>query len=165
MIVFDASTLILLAKIDILREVLVKMDAVIPKVIEDETTGQKERPDAQMIRRCIRERLIRIQDGKEVKKTDLAKLMHDFHLAEGEATALLLARKRAAGLATDDAAAIKACKIFGVPFVTAANLLVYATQKEWIPKNTARVKLELLSQVGRYDIRIIEDARERIQGG
>ena len=165
MIVFDASTLILLAKIEILREILVEMNAVIPAVIEDEATRQTNRLDAQLIRRCIQEGIIRVRASKGIKKADLAKLMHDFHLAEGEATALLLAQRQGAWLATDDGPAIKACKIFGVPFVTAVNLLVYAAQKGWIPKNAAFVKLESLSRVGRYEIRIIENAREKIQGG
>lgn len=165
MIVFDASTLILLAKIEILREILVKVDAVIPKVIEEEATAQRDRPDAQLIKRCIQKGLIQIRGSREVKKMDLVKLMHDFHLSEGESTALLLAQRSDAQLATDDGPAIKACKIFGVPFTTAVNLLVQGALKGWISKNMALVKLESLSQAGRCQIRIIEDARKRIQGG
>lgn len=165
MIVFDASTLILLSKIEMLRDVLADMDAVIPKVIEDEATSQASRPDAQLIRRCIEDGMIQVRDPKEIKKVDLAKLLRDFHLSKGEATALLLAQRWDGRLATDDGPAIKACKVFGIPFATAMNLLVQAALNGRIPRDTALTKLELLNLAGRYEMRIVEDARQRIQGG
>ena len=164
-IVFDASTLILLSKIEMLREVLAGMDVIIPKVIEVEATRQANRPDAQLISRCIEEGMIRVRDPKEIKRADLNKLMRDFHLSEGEATALLLAQRWNGPLATDDGPAIKACKVFGIPVVTAVNLLVQAALTETVSKDTALTKLELLYRVGRYEIRIVEHARKRIQGG
>lgn len=163
MIVFDASTLILLAKIEILREVLPQMEAVIPNVVMREATLLKDRLDAQLIGRCVQEELIQIREPKELKKADLARLMQDFRLSEGEAVALLSAQRQNACLATDDGPEIKACKILGVPFVTAINLLVHAVENGWIPKDTALVKLELLNRAGRYAMRIVQDAREKIK--
>ena len=162
MIAFDASTLILLAKIEILREVLTGMDAFIPKVVMREATLLKDRLDAQLIGRCIQEELIQIREPKQLKKADLTRLMQDFRLAEGEAVALLLAQKQNGCLATDDGPAIKACKVLGVPFVTAINLLVHAAQAGWISKETALVKLEAMNRAGRYEMRIVQDARERL---
>lgn len=163
MIVFDASTLILLAKIDILREVLTRMEAVIPKAVMREATLLKDRSDARLIARCIEEELIKVREQKWLKRADLARFMQDFRLSEGEATALLLAQRHVAGLATDDGPAIRACKIVGVPFVTAMNLLVHAAQSGWIPRDIARAKLESLNRTGRYEIRIVQDARERLE--
>lgn len=162
MIIFDTSTLILLAKAEILREILKKIEAAIPEVVRREATLLKDRLDAKLIGRCIGEGLIRVRAREAFKKADLIRLMQDFRLSEGEATALLLAQRQNGCLATDDGPAMKACKILGVPFVTAMNLLVHAVQKRWIPKETALVKLEALNRAGRYEIRIVQDARERI---
>lgn len=163
MIVFDASTLILLAKIEILWEVLTRIEAVIPKVVMHEATLLKDRLDSQLIGRCIQEELIQIREQKGLKKADLARLMQDFRLSEGEAAALLLAQRLNACLATDDGPAIKACKILGVPFVTAINMMVHAVEQKWIPRSIALDKVESLNRVGRYAMRIVQDARERIK--
>jgi len=89
--------------------------------------------------------------------------MQDFRLAEGEAAALLFSQRKQVTLATDDGPAMRACKVLGVPFVTAMNLLVHGAQNGWISKETALVKLEALNQAGRYETRIVQDARERIK--
>lgn len=73
------------------------------------------------------------------------------------------AQQQHGSLATVDGPAMKACKILGMPFVTAINLLVHAVQKKWIPKDLSLVKLETLNRAGRYEIRIAQDARERMK--
>jgi predicted nucleic acid-binding protein len=163
MVIFDTSTLILLAKAEILRDVLEKMEAAIPDVVRREATLLRERLDAQLIGRCIEEELIQVLGQKGIRKADVTRMMQDFRLAEGEATALLFAQRQNGSLATDDGPAMKACKVLGVPFVTAINLLVHAVQKKWIPKEIALARLETLHRAGRYEIRIVQDARERIR--
>jgi predicted nucleic acid-binding protein len=162
MVIFDTSTLILLAKAEILRDVLEKMEAAVPDVVRREATLLKDRLDAQLIGRCIEEELIQVSGSEEFKRADVTRMMQDFRLAEGEATALVFAQRQRGTLATDDGPAMKACKVLGMPFVTAMNLLVHAVRSGWIPKAVGLVKLEALNRAGRYETRIVQDARERI---
>lgn len=94
----------------------------------------------------------------------MKKIMEDFTIAEGEASALLLARQRQEVLATDDGRTIKACKVLGVKFVTAIHFLLSLYSKRKISKELALVKLERLKNLGRYNVRIVSDALNRIEG-
>lgn len=160
MIVFDASTLILLAKVELLRRVVEAVEVVIPAGVEREST-MKDTFDARLVRALIEEGRIKVatETGR------VAQIMEDFRLAEGEAQALSLARARRAILATDDGLAIKACKVLGVEFATAVHFLIRAYERGVIDQETALAKLETLKGYGRYDSRIIEDARKRLPGG
>lgn len=162
MIVFDASTLILLAKVELLRRVVEAVEVVIPAGVEREST-MKDTFDARLVRALIEEGRIKVATETETGR--VAQIMEDFRLAEGEAQALSLARARRAILATDDGLAIKACKVLGVEFATAVHFLIRAYERGVIDQETALAKLETLKGYGRYDSRIIEDARKRLPGG
>lgn len=94
----------------------------------------------------------------------LKRLQEDFAIAEGEASALFLARQRQTILATDDGQTIKACKVLGIKFVTAIHFLLSAYYKRRIAKELALLKLERLKNLGRYNARIISDAMSKIEG-
>jgi len=108
----------------------------------------------------------RIEVEEVRKPQQVVRLMKDFGLDRGEAEAVVLAlEKGAQAVATDDGQAIKACKLLKLPFVTAIALLLRAREKGLLGKEQALLKLEKLSEVGRYSARIIQDARLRIEGG
>ncbi len=162
MIIFDASTLILLAKIEILKAVTQTQEILICKEVEVEAVCRPELLDAKIIIELIKTKqikVIRIKDAVLLKK-----FREDFAIAEGEASVLLLARQRQAILATDDGQAIKACKVLGIKFVTAIHFLLSVYYKKRISRELALVKLERLKNLGRYDVRIISDAIRRIEG-
>lgn len=161
MIAFDASTLILLAKIELLRLVVEAAEVVIPAGVETEST-QKDTFDAGLVRALIQDGRIKIETVKAPER--VKQIMKDFHLEEGEAQALDLARTKRATLATDDGLAIKGCKVLGVEFVTAIHFLIRAYERGAIGKEMTFAKLEKLKRYGRYDLRIIEDARNRLGG-
>lgn len=162
MIIFDASTLILLAKIEILKLITQTQEILISEEVEAETTCRPEFLDSRIIMEFIK-----IGKIKVVKVRDTALLKRfqkDFVIAEGEASALLLARNRQAILATDDGQTIKACKVLGIKFVTAIHFLLSVYYRRKINKEIALVKLERLKNLGRYNARIISDAVNRIEG-
>lgn len=162
MIVFDASTLILLAKIEILKTVACAQEITISKKVEAEATCRPELLDAKIIIELIKAGKISII---KVKNPALLKrLQRDFALAQGEASALLLAQQKQAILATDDGQTIKACKVLGVKFVTTIHFLLSLYYKKDIGKKMALAKLERLKNLGRYNVRIISDALNRIEG-
>ena len=162
MIIFDASTLILLAKTEILKLITQTQEILISKEVEVEATCRPEFLDAKIIIELIKTGKIKVI---KVKNPALLKRFRkDFAIAEGEASVLLLAHQRQAILATDDGLTIKACKVLGVKFVTAIHFLLSIYYKRKISRELALVKLERLKNLGRYNVRIISDAINRIEG-
>jgi predicted nucleic acid-binding protein len=160
-IVFDSSSLILLAKIDILRIVADNYKVSIPDLVKRECTI-KDNFDAKMISALINEGQIKV--GKIDKPPSINTLCKDFKIHRGEAEALALALQKKCPLAVDDLPTIKACKILNHKFVTAIHFLINLVESRRINVESGLVKLEKLSYFGRYNNRIIADAVKRIGG-
>jgi predicted nucleic acid-binding protein len=163
MVVFDASTLILLAKTDLLPLLTEKTRVLIPEAVEREALAKPELYDARVIAGLLHSR--KIQAFKDPPAQQCKRLQGDFALEVGEAASLLLARDKRLPLGTDDGPSIKAAKLMGIPFLTAIHVVVELCEKGRLDKPTALAKLERLQQVGRYSVQILEDARKRIQRG
>lgn len=148
-VVFDTSTLILLAKIDLLRLTARQVHAVIPVEVQRESLRKPELFDAQYIRRLIHEKAIHVRSHGD--RTVARQLEEDFHLGHGEAACLALARGHQWTVATDDAQAIKACKAIGMPFITALLFIVRSYERKLIGRDIALAKLEKLRRYGWYD--------------
>lgn len=160
--VFDSSTLILLAKIDLLRECAEEMSVVIPPKVKEECLV-KDSLDALLIKTLIAEGKIKVE--KAGNQEAVRKLQADFRIEAGEAQALWLAKRLGCPLAVDDGPTIKACKVLGIQFVTAIHFLfkLKATGKLELPP--ALAKLDSLAAYGRYSRKIIEHAAQRLKGG
>ncbi|MBU4450588.1 MAG: hypothetical protein KKE35_04775 [Actinobacteria bacterium] len=158
MIVFDTSTLILLAKTDILQLVLHKYGGVIPEFVKEEVMYKNEM-DTKLIVQQIKDGNLAVE--KNPSKDKMKHVLKDFPLGRGEVAALIIAKGKDIVLATDDGLAIKVCKIFGIKFVTAIHFLIGAG----LDKSLAMAKLKLLKKYGRYSADIIKDAEERIRKG
>ncbi len=164
MIVFDASTLILLAKVEALDMFWgdYKGEIVIPREVEKEATV-KRTFDGLLISKRIAEGKIRVV---EAPGRVAPKLMQDFSLNQGEAEAIALALKnKDALLATDDKNAIKACKLLNLDFTTAVDFIVRAREKSLLKQEDALTKLTELARYGRYKKEIIKNAESKIIGG
>ena len=155
LVVFDASTLILLAKIELLPLVAERVAAVVTPQVEIEATRQESRWDAKAVRVLIERRRISVRKADPMLTRRLAE---DFRLEMGEASTLALAKTQGGMVATDDGVAIKACKLVGVPFVTALHVLLQAAERRVVDRSMALVKLEQLQKAGRYHPRILEEA-------
>ena len=97
MFVFDASTLILIAKTETLDPFLrgVELEVAIPLEVEKESCRVKKSLDALMIQKALDEARIR---GIAVKDRKLVtRLQGDFGLGRGEAEAIVLALRRKLG--------------------------------------------------------------------
>lgn len=165
MTVFDSSTLILLAKIEMLELFIsnYRGSILIPEKMRSEVciTGKEETP---LISRLIVEnkiKAVKIGHSGSVKK-----LMEDFNIEEGEAEALFLAvQEGAAAIATDDRNAIRASKFLRLEFITATTILIRASEKGLIDGSAAVIKLQKLQSAGRYSKTIIDDAMRQIKEG
>ena len=138
------------------------MDIAIPKEVERECCGVKKTLDAHMIQKAIQESRIRCLAVKNKKIA--TKLQTDFSLGHGEAEAIALAFSEKAQLVgIDDKNGINACKLLGVPFTTAAGILIRCREKDLITLSDALLKLALLTSYGRYKNSIVEDVRTRLE--
>ncbi len=159
-VAFDASTLILMAKVDLLQIVAGKVEIHIPRVVENEALAKPELYDAQLIARMIKEGAIRVSEvGASV---DLKTIQKQFRLAEGESAALWMAKDNQCALAIDDGPGIRAAKIMGIPFVTAIQVLVGLSEEGHIDKPSAIAKLDSLAVWGRYSAQLVGDAHLKI---
>jgi len=156
--VFDASTIILLAKVTLLRTISGQWNIIITTGVKKEIMQKPESEDAQIIFHLIREEAVH-----EVKALH-TNTKKEFGLGMGEAETLQFAFEEEMIMATDDWKAIKACKIMGIKFVTAIHCLIYLYKNKFIEKKMALEKLKNLEKYGRYNTEIIKDARQQIQG-
>src|SRR5271154_7186814 len=164
MIVFDASTLILIAKAELLDIFLanVSVRVAIPGEVERECCGSKKALDAVIIQRALDESRIKTVVVKNRRL--VAKLQGDFSLGKGEAEAIALAlNEKAQLLGIDDKNGINACKLLGIPFTTAVGILIRSREKGLLQGSEALEKLALLAKYGRYKDSIIEDARRKLE--
>ena len=166
MIVFDSSTLILIAKIEILEVFLesVKFQVCIPPAVAKESCMVKKSLDALLIQKAIEESKIRVVTGKQRRLA--AKLQRDFGLGVGEADAIALAvMERASLVGIDDKNGINACKLLGISFTTAIGILIRMREKKLLTKESAVAKLTKLGKQGRYKQSILEDATRKLEVG
>lgn len=163
MIVFDSSTLILLAKIDLLDLVASNFrgKVLIPQKVKTDACIEK-REETPLIVKLIDDKKIKVTESRNSRQTK--KLMDDFNIDAGEAEALTLAIQEGAGIvATDDRNAIRACKILKLDFITSIAVLIRAVEKNLIEKDEAAAKLQKLKSIGRFSNAIIEDAAKRMK--
>jgi len=164
MIVFDASTLILIAKVELLDLFLasVSVPVAIPAEVEKECCGSKKALDAVIIQKALDE--LRIKSVVVKNRRLVAKLQADFSLGRGEAEAIALAlTEKAKVVGIDDKNGINACKLLGVAFTTAVGILIRSREKGLLEETDALEKLSSLAKHGRYKDSIIEDARGRLE--
>ena len=164
MIVFDACTLILIAKVELLELFLasVSVPVAIPTEVEEECCGSKKALDALIIQRAVDES--RIKTVVVRSRRLVAKLQADFSLGRGEAEAIALAlSEKAEVVGIDDKNGINACKLLGLAFTTAVGILIRSREKGLLEEIDALEKLSSLAKHGRYKDSIIEDARGRLE--
>ncbi len=164
MLVFDSSTLILIAKVELLDLFLkdIGMEIAIPKAVEDECCGGKKTLDVLIIRKALDESRIKVRSARDRKL--VAKLGEDFSMGRGESEAIALAlQEKALLVGIDDKNGMNACKLAGIPFTTAVGILVRSCQKGLIERSDALVKLSALAKYGWYRNAILEDAKLRIE--
>jgi predicted nucleic acid-binding protein len=160
-IVLDTSTLILLAKLDLLELLTKEVKCVIPQAVEAEATVKKELLDAKLIHRLIEERGIGV--FKETPLSPLELLETDFRLGKGEAEAIWLAKNKKVLLGIDDGVGIKVCKVLGIRFVTALTFIVRFYEKEIFTKGQTIAKIEKLGKYGWYSKPLLLKVMDEIE--
>lgn len=165
MIVLDSSTLILLARAELLEKFIEScgQKVAIPRHVEKECCAAKKSLDALLIQKAISEGGISVMTVRNRQVYE--KVRDDFALGKGEAEAIALAfGKKAKLVAIDDKSGINACKLLAIPFTTAIAILVRMREKGLFGQEEAVAKLEALARFGRYDRSILQEARSKLEG-
>jgi predicted HTH domain antitoxin/predicted nucleic acid-binding protein len=112
--------------------------------------AQKKALGALLIQKAIQESRIAAVEVRDRKF--VAQLEVDFGLGRGEAEAIGLAVLNKENLLViDDKNGFNACKLLGIAFTTAANMLVRCREKDLLSSDEAPRKLTLLEKYGRYN--------------
>jgi predicted nucleic acid-binding protein len=155
-IVADSSTLILLAKCNLLEIVCDLFEVVVPKIVTVEVASKdliRSYPDAALISNLVAKGFIRVQSPRK------ARYSLPISLHPGEKAALSLALSEEGSLlATDDGKAIKAARFLKLPFIITPKIVIELFKLEQITFKKARDSLEKLGKIGRYSPEIIADA-------
>jgi len=163
MIAVDASTLILLAKTELLDLFLGSFPKkpFISAEVEKEAT-KKESFDALLIKERIKEKKILVRKVKSKKMAE--KIAKDFRLHSGEAETLALCIENNWKLVgTDDYNAIKACIVLQIKYVSALSILIKLNKEKKLNKTEALLKLQNLVYFGRYSEEIISEVKNRLR--
>ena len=159
MIISNASTLILLAKVGIIRKFIDEFGVItIPSEVEKEIIAgdtfdskilQKEIEDKHIVVRTIR------SSTKDVLK--------EFKLHEGEAEAFVLFNECGAkAILTDDGELIKLCKLFEIPFINALSIITRMFEKGKLTHIEACEYLLKLNAYGRYSKKVYDYFKQEV---
>ncbi len=157
MIVSDASTLILLARVSVLRRFLTAFGKIIvPEEVAKEMTVAHSL-DARMLEREIQEKSISVE--KIRSSTD--EITGQFRLDKGEAEAYVLYNElHARVMLTDDGELIKLCKLFEIPFVNALAIVVRMFDRGLLTREETCEYLRKLNDYGRYSGKVYNIFKE-----
>lgn len=161
--VFDSSTLILLAKIGLLPHALdLKASFLVPEKVYREVVvkGKKlGKEDALIVDKLVESGKIRVAAVSSKKQVNA--LLNDFRINQGEAEAVALAlEKKALFLGADDREAIKACRVYGLPFVTALSMAIKLSRDKKISKEEVELALLKLEKFGFYSKEIMDEGKK-----
>ena len=163
MIAIDSSSLILMAKIDILDKIIknLKKKLALTEEVYRECTIKTEAYDAKIIKKRVEEKAIL---KKEIKNSTLyQKIRKDFNLGKGEAEAIVFCLENRISLITDDKKSMNACKVLKIEFTTALNLLIMLYKKKLIKKDEADSYLKRFEKFGRYTNEVLQRAKEDLK--
>lgn len=155
MLVSNTSTLVLLAKIGCLEELMQISPIIeIPIQVKEEALFEKDSYYAKFIHRLIEEGKIRTI---KVELLKVKNILTEFRLDEGEAAAyILFDNKKHKAILTDDGELIKLCKLQNIPFVCAMAVIVRLYEKRILTKEKTLKKLDELNKIGRYSKELYE---------
>lgn len=162
MIVSNASTLILLAKIDLLDWWIKEAHIlIIPSEVYEEICMKNE-DDTILIKKKIDEKKVIIQSAAPEK---INNALRDFRMDLGEAAAYaLFDAEKHDGIMTDDRELIKLCKLNSIRFVNALAIIITLYQQAKISRATALEKLQKVRVVGRYSNEVYTHFQKIIEG-
>lgn len=162
MLVLNTSTLVLLAKIGCLEEMISISPLIeIPIQVKEEALFEKDSYYARLIHKLITTGKIRIV---RVEASKFKNILSEFRLDEGEAAAYaMFDNKKHKAILTDDGELIKLCKLQNIPFICAMAVVIILYENKNLIKEKALEKLEELNKIGRYSKELYEHFKKEVK--
>jgi len=165
MIISDSSTLILLAKCELIELFVSGFSLIIPETVYDETIRKGMeigKYDAYLLEKLVYDEKIQV---KQTNNESLRKIQDFFSIHSGESDAIALCLDlNVKYLLCDDKKAINACRILGIKFLTALDILLAMHTNNLISNEKANVSLDRLEEFGWYNKELINRIRSEING-
>lgn len=162
-VIADASSLILLAKSELLESILTKLDIIVPEEVYEEAVVRgkaKGHADAFQLETFFNAKQLQT---KSVGKENIQRIQKLFNLSAGERDALALAQQLGVtDLLIDDKKGINACRALGLRFNTALDLVVGLRKQGIITKAKAFKVFGQLEVYGWYAKTLLQQARSDI---
>ena len=160
-IVADASSLILLSKVELLEKLAEKNKVIIPKKVYGEVARGKEKGmrDVLLVEKMMKEKKIVVRKANEKSKKEIEKT---FNIRGGENEVLALALENRHAILTDDKKCIVAAETLGLNFITSLDVVVTLYKKGRIDKRKAVQSLDELLEYGWYKRVLIEKYRREL---
>lgn len=160
MLVSNSSTLILLARINVLRLFLDEAQTIlIPTEVQEEVMSDKITYDALLIQKEIGARIVVQKVTRPVEQ-----VQKQFRLDRGEAAAYALyVQEQGTGIMTDDRELIKLCKLEGIKFLCAIAIVTQLYRNKKLSQQETLLKMDKLGDIGRYSSTIINHFRKEVQ--
>lgn len=161
-VISDSSSLILLAKAEILNKFLEGKKIYITEIVELEAIEkgkEKGKADAYLLEKLKSDGKIKV---KKPSKEKLNKISEWFNLYKGEKEAVSLALELELPLICDDKKAFNACEVMNIKHTTALNVLFALFKKRKISKAKAKSSLKKLEEFGWYDQELIQKTKSKI---
>lgn len=162
MLVSNASTLVLLAKIECL-ETFIELSPIIeiPAQVKNEVLFHEVSYYAKLINKLIQNEKIKV---RSIDYDKIKEIMLEFRMDEGEsATYVLFNKEKHKAILTDDRELIKLCKLENVPFICAMAVVIRLFEESKLSKEKAIEKLKKLNEVGRYSKELYEHFKKQIK--
>jgi len=165
LVISDASTLILLNKINLINKIIKFISIKIPEEVKKEAVDvgkENNYLDAFEIENLINKNFIEIKKVKNNKKVNW--LMRGFNIERGESEAIqLFIELKADLLATDDKNAINACKVLDIPVSGSLAFVINSVDRKIISKKEGEEMINKLSIFGRYNVDVINKALNNLR--
>lgn len=161
-IVADASSIILLSKIGLLKAAVNELEIVIPRRVYAEVMAGKEkgRLDAIETEKLVADKKIIVVEADIKQKDNVEKISGLF---AGENEVVAYAKSKALGVLTDDKKCINVSKSFGLKFMTTLDVVVEFHRKNIIKKENAIDCMDKLENYGWYKHNVLDMYRRMIE--
>jgi predicted nucleic acid-binding protein len=159
MIVSNASTLILLAKVGVVRKFIDAFGVItIPgEVVKEIIAGDTF--DSKILEKEINDNHIVV---KKIRSST-ENVLKEFKMHEGEAEAFVLYNECSAKvILTDDGELIKLCKLFDIPFINALAIITRMFEKGILTHIEACEYLQKLNDYGRYSEKVYDYFKQEV---
>ena len=158
-IISDATSLILLAKAELLELFVNRNKVIVPKLVYGEVAKGKDkgRADSMLVEKLVNEKKLSIVTAHKARKNKIEKA---FNLRGGELEVISFALGKNDVILTDDKKCLNAAKALNMNFINSLDVTIALHKNGAISKEKAMECVDILEEYGWYAKDMIKRYRE-----